>query len=105
MSVTSGDLVNLRNHSRKHGLDQKVTGPYEVLEADRRTYLIDQDGLPDRDSGAHVVPAGPMDPAKRPNRHQLAVPDALQPGGSEFVSEQFVDRTWDEKGVRWLLVL
>jgi len=104
VSVTSGDLVNLRNHARNHELDPKVTGPYEVLEADERTYLIDQDGLPDRVSGAHVVPAGPVDPAKRPKRHQLAVPDALQPGGSEFVFEQFVDRTWDEEGVLWLLV-
>jgi len=35
--VTSGDWVYLRNHTRKHKLDPKVTGPYEVLETDGRT--------------------------------------------------------------------
>ena len=34
----------------------------------------------------------------------MSVPDALQPGGFEFVFEQFVDHTWDEEGVLWLLV-
>jgi len=51
-----------------------------------------------------VVPAGPVDPANRPKQPQVAVPDALQPGGSEFVFERFVDHTWNEEGVLWLLV-
>jgi len=34
----------------------------------------------------------------------VAVPDALQPGGSEFVFERFADHIWDDKGVLWLLV-
>jgi len=63
VSGTSGDWVYLRNHTWKHKLDPKVTGPYEVLETDGRTYLIDQDGLPYRVSGDHVMPAGPVDPA------------------------------------------
>jgi len=104
VSVTSGDWVYLRNHTRKHMLDPKVTGPYEVFETDGRTYLIDQDGLPYRVSGGHAVPAGPVEPANRPNQPQVAVPDALQQGGSEFVFERFVDHTWDEEGVLWLLV-
>ena len=103
-SVTSGGWVFMRNHARKHKLDPKVTGPYEVLETDGRTYLIDQDGLPYRVSGDHVVPARPVDPAKRLKQPQVAVPDALQPGGSEFVFERFVDHTWDEEGFLWLLV-
>jgi len=73
--------VNLRNHTRKHKLDAMVTGPYEVLETDGRTYLIKQDGLPYRVSGDHVVPVVPVDPANRPNQPQLALLDALQPGG------------------------
>jgi len=104
VAVTSGDWVHLRNRTRKHKLDPKVTGPYEVLETDGRTYLIDQDGLPYRVSGDHVVPAGPVDPANRPKQPQVAIPDALQPGGSEFVFERFMDHTWDEEGVLWLLV-
>ena len=104
VSVTSGDWVNLQNQTRKHKLDPKLTGPYEVLETDGRTYLVVQDGLPYRVSGDHVVPAGPVDPASRPKQPQVAVPDALQPGGSEFVFEQFMDHKWDEEGVLWLLV-
>ena len=104
VSVTSGDWVYLRNHSRKHELDPKVTVPYEVLQTDGRTNWIDQDGLPYRVSGAHVVPAGPVDPASRPKQPQVAVPDALQPGGSDVVFERIVDHTWDEEGVLWLLV-
>ena len=80
--MTSGDWVYLRNHTRKHKLDPNVTGPYEVLKTDERTYLIDQDGLPYQVSGDHVVPACPVDPANRPKQPQEAVPDALQPGGS-----------------------
>jgi len=93
LSVTSGDWVYLRNHTRKHKLDPKVTGPYEVLETEGRTYLIDRDGLPYRVSGDHVVSASPVDPANRPKKPQGAIPDALQPGWSEFVFERFVDRT------------
>ena len=52
----------LRNHTRKHKLDPKVTGPYEVLETDGRTYLIDQGGILYRASGDHAVPVGPVDP-------------------------------------------
>jgi len=104
VSVTSGALVYLRNHTRKHKLDLKVTGPYGVLETDGRTYLTDKDGLPYRVSGDHEMPARPLDPADRPKRPQVAIPDALQPGGSEFVFERFVDHTWDEEGVLWLLV-
>jgi len=55
-------------------------------------------------SGEHVVPAGPVDPANRPKQPQVAVQDALQPGGSEFVFERFVDHTCDKEGVLWLLV-
>jgi len=66
VSLSSGYWVYLRNHTPKHKLDPKVTGPYEVLETDGRTYLIDQYGLPYRVSGNHVVPAGPVDPANRP---------------------------------------
>ena len=102
--MTSVYWVYLRNHTPKHKLDPKVTRPYEVLETDGRTYLIGQDGLPYRVSCDHVVPAGPVDPANRPKQPQAAVPDALQPGGSEFVFERFVVHTWDEKGVLWLLV-
>ena len=60
--MTSGDWVYLRNHTRKHKLDPKVTGPYEVLETDGRTYLIDQGGILYRASGDHAVPVGPVDP-------------------------------------------
>jgi len=81
-----------------------VTGPYKVLETDGRTCLIDQDGLPNRVSGDHIVPSGPADPANRPKQPQVSVPDELQNGGSEFVLERFVDHTWDEEGVLWLLV-
>ena len=104
VSVTSCDWVYLRNHTRKYKLDHKVTGTYEVLETDGRTYLIDQDGLPYRVSGDHVVPAGLLDPAKRPKQPQVAVPDVRQPGGSKVVFERFVDHTWNEEGVHWLLV-
>jgi len=58
----------LRNSTRKHKPDPKVTGPYEVLESDRRTYLIDQDGLPYRVSGDLMVPAGPVEPANQPKQ-------------------------------------
>jgi len=81
-----------------------VTGTYEVLETDGRTYLIDQDGLPYRVSGDHVVPAGLLDPTNPPKQPKVAVPDARQPGGSKFVFKWFVDHTWDEEGVLWLLV-
>jgi len=91
-----GDWVYLRNHTRKHKLDRKLTGPYEELETDGRTYLINQDGLTYWVSGDHVVPAGPVDPANRPKRPQVAFPDALQPSGSEFVFE----RTWTIPGTR-----
>jgi len=84
-NLPSGDWVYLRNHTREHKLDPKVTGSYEVLETDGRTYLIDQDGLPYRVSGDHMVPAGHVDPANRTKHPQVAVPDALQPGRSEFV--------------------
>jgi len=104
VSVTSGDWVYLRNHFRKHKLDPKVTGPYEVLETDGRTYLIDQVGLPYRVSGDHVVPSGPVDPANRPKQPQVAIQDALQPGGSQFVFKRLLDHTWNEEGVLWLLV-
>jgi len=99
VSVTSDDWVYLRNHAQKHKLDPKMTGPCQVLEIDGRTYLIDQDGLPYRVSGDHVVPVGPVHPANRPKQPQVAIPDALQPNGSEFVFERFVDHTWDEEGV------
>jgi len=104
VSVASSDWVYLRNHTRKHKRDSNVTGQYEVLETDGRIYMIDQKGMPYRVSGDHVVPAGPVDPAKRPKRPQLAAPDALQPGAAEFVFERIVDHTWDEEGVLWLLV-
>jgi len=55
-------------------------------------------------SGDHVVPAGPVDPANRPKEPKVAVPEALQPGASEFALERFVDYTWDEEEVLWLLV-
>ena len=55
-------------------------------------------------NGDHVVPAGPVYPANRPKQPQRAVPDALQSGGSEFVFERFVDHTWDEERMLWLLV-
>ena len=67
-----------------------------MLEIYRRTLLIDQDGLPFRVSGAHVVPAGPVDPSNRPKKPQVTIPDALQPGGSEFMLERLVDRNWDD---------
>ena len=102
--MTSGDRVYLRNHTRTHKLDPKVTGPYEVLGTYVRTSLIEQDGLRYRVGGDHLVPVGPVDPANRPKQPQVAVPDALQPGGSEFVFERFVDHTWDEEEVLWLLV-
>jgi len=101
--VSRGDWVYLRNHTRKNKLDQKVTGPYEVMGTDGRTYLIDQDGLAYRISGDHVMPAGPEGPANRPKQPKVAVPDVLQPGASEFVFERFVDHTLDEEGVLWLL--
>ena len=103
-SVTSGDWVYLRNLTRMHKLDPKVTGPYEVLETDARAYLIDQDGLPYRVRGDHVVPAKPVNSTNRPKQPQVAVPEALEPGGSELLFEQFVDHTWDEEGVPCLLV-
>jgi len=77
VSVTSGEWVYLRNHNRKYKLDSEVTGPYEVLETDGRTSLIDQDGLPYRVRGDHVVPAGPVDPGNGPKQPQVPVPDAL----------------------------
>jgi len=91
--VDSRDWVYLRSHFRKHKLDPKVIGTYEVLETDGRTILIDQEELPYRVSGDHVVPSGPVDRANRPKGPQVAVPDALQPGGSEFVFERLVDHT------------
>jgi len=57
VSVSSGDGAYLRNQFRKHKLHAKVTGPYEVLKTAERTYLIDQDGIPYRVSGDHMVPA------------------------------------------------
>jgi len=96
VSVNSGDCVYLRNHARKHKIDAEVPGPYEVLEIEGRTYLIDQDGLLYRVSGDHVVPAGQVDPGNRPKTQQVAVPAALQPGGSDFVLERFMDHSWDE---------
>jgi len=91
--VASGEWIYLRNHTRKQKLDPKETGPFEVLETDLRTYLIDQDGVRYRVSGDHVMPAGPVDPANRPEGPQVAVPDALQPGGSELVFERFMDHS------------
>jgi len=85
VSVTSGDWVYSRNHTWKHKLAPKVTGPYEVLETDGGTDLVDQDGLPYRVSEAHVVSVGLVDPENRPPRPEKAVPDALQPDGSEYV--------------------
>jgi len=85
VSLTSGDWVHLQKHTRTHKLDPKVTGPYEVLETDGRTYLIDRDGLAYRVSGDHVLPAEPVDPANRPKQSQVAVLDALRPGASDFV--------------------
>jgi len=99
LSVTSGDWVYMRNHTRKHKLDLKVNGAYEVLDTDMRTYLIDQAGLPYRVFGDHVVPAGPVDPVDRPKKLPVAVSEEFQPGWSEFVFERFVDHTWDEEGV------
>jgi len=104
VSVTSCDGVYLRNQTWKHKLDPMVTGPYVVLETDGRTYLIDQDGLPYRVIGDHVVPTGPVNPENRPKQREVAVPEALQPGGCEVVFERFVDHTWDDEGVLWLLV-
>ena len=51
-----------------------------------------------------MVPAGPVDPANRPKQPQVAVADAVQPGGSELVFERLVEHTWDEEGVLCLLV-
>ena len=68
--MTSGDWVYVRNHTRKHKLDPKLAGAYEVLETDGRAYLIDQDGLPYRVSGDHVVPAGPVDPRTDPRNRK-----------------------------------
>jgi len=96
VSAASGECVYLRNHTRKHKLDPKVTGPNEVLETDGRTNLIDRDRLSYRVSGDHVVPAGPVDLANRPERPQAAVPDALQLEESDFVFYRFVNHTWDE---------
>jgi len=62
LSVVSGAGAHLRSLTRKHKRDAKVTGPYEVLQTEGRTYLIVQDGLPYRISGDHVEPAGPVDP-------------------------------------------
>jgi len=63
VSVAIGDCIYRLNHTQKHKLDPKASGPYVVLETDGRTYLIDQDGLNYRVSGARVVPARPVDPA------------------------------------------
>jgi len=76
-----------------------VTGPYEALEADERTHLIDKKGLPYTVSGEHVVPAGPVNSANRSKQPKAAVPDALHPGGSTFALDRFVDHTWDEDEV------
>ena len=65
MPVARGDWVYPRDHARKHKLGPKVTEPYAVLETDRGTYLIDQDGLTYRVSD-HVEPEGPVDLANRP---------------------------------------
>jgi len=91
--VTSFVRVYMRNHTRKHKLDPKMTELYDMLETYGRTYLIDHDGLPYRVSGDHVVPAGPVEPANRPKQPQVAVPDVFQLGGSEFVFERLVDHT------------
>ena len=64
-----------------------------MLATDGRTYLIDEDGIPYGVSGDHVVPAGPVDPVSRPKKPKVAVPDALQPGGSEVVFERFAENT------------
>lgn len=45
-----------------------------------------------------------MNPADRPERPKVAVPEALRPDGPGYVFEKFVDHTWDEDGVLWLLV-
>ena len=97
--MTSGDRVYLRNHTRTHKLDPKVTGPYEVLGTYVRTSLIEQDGLRYRVGGDHLVPVGPVDPAIRPKQPQVGVPVALEPCVSEFVLKPFVDNTEDEEGV------
>ena len=75
--MASGDWSYLRNHARKYAPVPKVTGPYEVLETDGRTYLIDKGGLPYGVSGDPMVPAGPVDPEKRSKRPQVSVPEAL----------------------------
>ena len=75
-----------------------------MLKTDGTTYLIDQEVLLYPLSGALVVPAGPVDPANRPKQPQVAVPEALQPGGSEFMFERFVDHNRDEEAALWLLV-
>jgi len=59
-----------------------------VLESDGTTCLFDQDGLLIRGSGDHMAPARPVDPANRPNKPQVAVPDTLQPGRADFVSSR-----------------
>jgi len=85
VTVATGDCFFLRKHARKHKLHPKVTESYDIQETDARTYVIDQDGLLYRVSGDHVVPAGPVDLEKLLERPYVAVPGALQPGGSEVV--------------------
>jgi len=102
--VKSGDYVYLRNHQRKHKLGPKATGPYEVLETDGRTFLLDQYGIPYRVSADHVVPAGPIPVGERPSVPKLAVPEALREEGTEFVYEHFLGHSWDDDGVLWLKV-
>lgn len=60
--------------------------------------------MPYRVRRNHVVLARPADTDNRPERPQMAVPDALQPGGSDHVFERCMDHIWDEKGVLRFLV-
>lgn len=104
--LKDGDWVFVDSRSRTRGkLDAKTEGPYEILDADGWTFLLDVDGSPYRVSNDLVTRAPPPSRRDPSRRKRTAILIQTESEGREYVYVKFVDHAW-EKGklllkVRW----
>lgn len=105
-----GDWVYVdTNDDSRQKLDQKVKGPYRIVDRDGHTFTVLVEGIRDRVSSDHVAraptPAGHTDSTSRLHGPQdPVVPMDYEDSGTPFVWERFVGHDRDSDGNLWLLV-
>lgn len=98
-----GDWFHVETHSKDRGkLDEKVAGPYEILEKDPVSFSLLADCCADNESGDHITrtptPTGQPDSASvMPVPQRRVVSLDHEERGLEFVWETLVHKCRDEE--------